>query len=201
MVEMALLDTARRAEWEAWYVAHQHTLLSIPGIHASQRFETIHKADSPFVDGQRVMDQAITLDVVKDRKRAEITAERLAADADHFTYLGKDIRTADKDMVDLLVADARWNKGLPANWPGGWKAIDNSYVVISTKDEWDAFFIAAYDAGILNFKRSQELKALIDAATTADEVAAVSWTSQIVPVVPAGVDPAGDGQAAPAASA
>jgi hypothetical protein len=49
MVEMALLDTARRAEWEAWYVAHQHKLLSIPGIHASQRFETIHKAESPFV--------------------------------------------------------------------------------------------------------------------------------------------------------
>jgi hypothetical protein len=49
MVEMALLDTARRAEWEAWYTAHQHTLLSIPGIHASQRFETIHTTDSPFV--------------------------------------------------------------------------------------------------------------------------------------------------------
>jgi hypothetical protein len=49
MVEMALLDTARRAEWEAWYVAHQKKLLAIPGIHASQRFETIHKADSPFV--------------------------------------------------------------------------------------------------------------------------------------------------------
>jgi hypothetical protein len=39
MVEMVLLDTARRAEWEAWYVDHQHRLLSIPGIHASQRFE------------------------------------------------------------------------------------------------------------------------------------------------------------------
>jgi hypothetical protein len=49
MVEMALLDTARRAEWEAWYVAHQHRLLSIPGIHASQRFEAIHPAASPFV--------------------------------------------------------------------------------------------------------------------------------------------------------
>jgi hypothetical protein len=48
MVEMALLDTARRAEWEAWYVAHQHKLLSIPGIHASQRFEALHKAESPF---------------------------------------------------------------------------------------------------------------------------------------------------------
>jgi hypothetical protein len=49
MVEMALLDTARRAEWDAWYVAHQHRLLTIPGIRASQRFETIHAAESPFV--------------------------------------------------------------------------------------------------------------------------------------------------------
>ena len=49
MVEMALLDTARRAEWDAWYVAHQHRLLSIPGFRASQRFETIHVAESPFV--------------------------------------------------------------------------------------------------------------------------------------------------------
>jgi len=49
MVEMALLEPARRAEWEAWYTAHQHHLLSIPGIHASQRFECIHPAASPFV--------------------------------------------------------------------------------------------------------------------------------------------------------
>jgi hypothetical protein len=49
MVEMALLDPPRRAEWEAWYAAHQHRLLSIPGIRASQRFETIHPAASPFL--------------------------------------------------------------------------------------------------------------------------------------------------------
>jgi hypothetical protein len=49
MVEMALLDTARRAEWDAWYVAHQHRLLSIPGFRASQRFEAIRAAESPFV--------------------------------------------------------------------------------------------------------------------------------------------------------
>ena len=49
MVEMNLLDTARRAEWDAWYVAHQHRLLSIPGFRASQRFEAIHPAPSPFV--------------------------------------------------------------------------------------------------------------------------------------------------------
>jgi hypothetical protein len=49
MVEMALLDTARRAEWDTWYVAHQHRLLSIPGFRASQRFESIHPVASPFV--------------------------------------------------------------------------------------------------------------------------------------------------------
>ena len=49
MVEMALLDPARRAEWDAWYVAHQRRLLSIPGFRASQRFEAIHPAESPFV--------------------------------------------------------------------------------------------------------------------------------------------------------
>src|SRR5229473_1347295 len=49
MVEMNLLDIARRAEWDAWYVAHQHRLLSIPGFRASQRFESIHPAVSPFV--------------------------------------------------------------------------------------------------------------------------------------------------------
>ena len=49
MVEMALLETARRAEWDAWYVAHQHRLLTIPGFRASQRFEAIHTAESPFV--------------------------------------------------------------------------------------------------------------------------------------------------------
>lgn len=49
MVEMALLAPERRAEWDAWYVAHQHRLLSIPGFRASQRFESIHPAESPFV--------------------------------------------------------------------------------------------------------------------------------------------------------
>ena len=49
MVELALLEITRRAEWDTWYVAHQHRLLSIPGFRASQRFEAIHPVESPFV--------------------------------------------------------------------------------------------------------------------------------------------------------
>jgi len=59
MVEMALLEPTRRAEWDAWYVAHQHRLLSIPGIRASQRFEANHAAESPFVALHEVDSPAI----------------------------------------------------------------------------------------------------------------------------------------------
>ena len=49
MVEMALIATERRAEWDAWYLAHMHKLISIPGIRATQRFESLSESASPFV--------------------------------------------------------------------------------------------------------------------------------------------------------
>jgi hypothetical protein len=59
MVEMALLETGRRAEWDAWYFAHQHRLLTIPGFRASQRFEAIHTVESPFVALHEVDSEAL----------------------------------------------------------------------------------------------------------------------------------------------
>ena len=49
MVEMALIDLGRRAEWDAWYLSHMRKLISIPGIQATQRFESLTPHDSPFV--------------------------------------------------------------------------------------------------------------------------------------------------------
>jgi hypothetical protein len=49
MVEMALIDVTRRAEWDAWYLSHMKKLISIPGIEATQRFESLTPHDSPFV--------------------------------------------------------------------------------------------------------------------------------------------------------
>jgi hypothetical protein len=49
MVEMALIDTARRAEWDDWYLSHMKKLISIPGIQATQRFESLTPHASPFV--------------------------------------------------------------------------------------------------------------------------------------------------------
>jgi hypothetical protein len=49
MVEMALIDLARRVEWDAWYLDHMKKLISIPGIQATQRFESLTPHASPFV--------------------------------------------------------------------------------------------------------------------------------------------------------
>lgn len=128
--------------------------------------------------------ETLTIDQLKVARKAKITADRIAADTDHFTFtyndstgasVSKEIRTADKDMFDVLVADSRIKKGFPLNWPGGWKAIDNSYVPISSVEQWDVFFIAMYDAGIANFNHSQALKNDIDNATTAEQIDAIVW--------------------------
>ncbi len=49
MVEMGLIATHRRVEWDAWYLSHMHKLISIPGIRATQRFESLSESASPFV--------------------------------------------------------------------------------------------------------------------------------------------------------
>ena len=49
MVEMNLTDLARRSDWDQWYVSHMKMLITIPGIHATQRFECVHKHEAPFV--------------------------------------------------------------------------------------------------------------------------------------------------------
>jgi hypothetical protein len=49
MVEMALIDLAHRTEWDAWYLSHMKKLISIPGIQATQRFESLTPHESPFV--------------------------------------------------------------------------------------------------------------------------------------------------------
>ena len=49
MVEMNLTDLARRSNWDQWYVSHMKMLTTIPGIHATQRFECVHKHEAPFV--------------------------------------------------------------------------------------------------------------------------------------------------------
>jgi hypothetical protein len=141
-----------------------------------------------FESGLIVDDTTQTLDSIKQRQLFLITQARLAADADRFVYtytdtsgnsVSKDIRTGNKDMVDLLTTNSYVTLfgEFDADWPGGWKAIDNSYVPITTLDQWKDFFKSMYKTGIANFKKSQLLKSQIEEATTVEAVQAINWSN------------------------
>lgn len=64
---------------------------------------------------------------------------------------------------------------LPPEFPGAWKAEDNSYYPIASVAAWKAFYASMVAAGTENFAHSEALKAQLAAAATAEEVAAVVW--------------------------
>ena len=118
-----------------------------------------------------------TLDMAKAAKRAEINAARNRANTSSFTFGGKQIAAdelSQRDIDKVALKVARSGQ-LPADFPGAWKAVDNTYVPIPDVATWDAFMDALIAQGTANFTRAQTRKAAIEVATTVGEVDAVVW--------------------------
>lgn len=47
MSQSGLTDTARMAEWDAWYIEHLRLMATVPGIYSAQRFKTETEGYSP----------------------------------------------------------------------------------------------------------------------------------------------------------
>lgn len=120
---------------------------------------------------------APTLAELKATKNAEINASRLAANFSTFAHGGKQFACdqLSRSDIDGTNGFVSLYGTLPPGWPGGWKAIDNSYAPIATVTDWKAFYASMFAAGNANFAHAQALKALLAAASTADEVAAIHW--------------------------
>lgn len=120
---------------------------------------------------------APTLADLKAAKNAEINAARLTANRSTFAHGGKvfacdELSRSDIDGANGMIANLG---ALPPGWPGGWKAVDNNYLPITTVAEWKAFYGSMFAAGATNFARAQELKTALAAATTPAQVAAIVW--------------------------
>lgn len=120
---------------------------------------------------------AVPLADLKAAKNAEINAARLAANFSTFQHAGKAIACdqlsrSDIDGTNGFVA---LYGALPPGWPGGWKAVDNTYVPIASVADWKAFYASMFAAGNAHFAKAQALKAQLEAATTAEQVAAIVW--------------------------
>jgi hypothetical protein len=122
-------------------------------------------------------DPAFTLDAVKAAKNTEINAARMAANRSTFTHSGKVFACDElsRSDIDGVNGYASLFGALPASWPGAWKAVDNSYLPIATLNDWKAFYGAMVAAGNANFARAQQLKADLAAATTFEQVNAITW--------------------------
>ena len=118
-----------------------------------------------------------TIDDAKRAKNEEINNSRLRANQSSFTFAGKEVSVDPLSRSDIDAAHGAWllNGGPPPNWPGGWKAEDNSIIPIPDMETWAAFYGAMVGQGTQNYLKAQQLKAQLAAATTIEEVESIKW--------------------------
>jgi len=120
---------------------------------------------------------AVQLAAAKEAKNAEINAARLAANTSTFAHAGKvfacdQLSRSDIDGTNGFVT---LYGALPPGWPGGWKAVDNTYLPINDVAAWKDFYTSMFAAGAANFAKAQTLKASLGAATTLAQVRGIVW--------------------------
>lgn len=118
-----------------------------------------------------------TLETAKAEKSLEINEARLAATYTSFTHAGKTISCdrLSRSDIDGTNGHVTLFGAFPSGWPGGWKAVDNTYVPILTVEQWKDFYASLTSQGTANFNHAQQLKAQLAAATTLAEVEAITW--------------------------
>lgn len=128
-------------------------------------------------DGSVFTPPPVDLVALKAAKNAEINAARLAANFSTFPYADKAIACdqLSRSDIDGTNGFVSLYGSLPPGWPGGWKAVDNTYVPISSVAEWKAFYSSMFAAGNANFAKAQALKEQLEAATTPEEVQFITW--------------------------
>lgn len=142
-----------------------HELPARPSLHHEFNYTT------------RQWEDPRTLADLKSARNAYINTSRLAANQSHFTHLGKQIAAdpLSRSDIDAINGEVTNTGAFPAGWPGAWKCMDNTWMTISTIDQWKALYTSMVNQGTTNFGHAQALKGQLEAATTAAEVEAVVW--------------------------
>lgn len=121
-----------------------------------------------------------SLDDLRVRKNQEINNARLNANQTTFTYSGKavacdQLSRSDIDAVNGIVAITN---ELPPSWIGGWKAVDNTIILIPNVSTWVLFYSAMVQQGTINFNKAQTLKLQLETAYSAgnrENMEGITW--------------------------
>ena len=119
----------------------------------------------------------IKIDALKVEKNKQINEWRAAANQTYFTHQDKQIACdqLSRSDIDAVAANISLTGGFPVGFPGGWKAKDNTYVVLANIDAFKDMYASMTAQGAANFTKSQSLKAAVTAATSAEQINAIVW--------------------------
>lgn len=124
-----------------------------------------------------LQERAGALADLKARRNADINRWRLEANKTQFTHNGKVIACDElsRGDIDAVASSIALTGSFPAEFPGAWKAVDNSYILLPTIESFKAMYASMTAQGTANFNRSQQLKTALAAATTQADIDAIVW--------------------------
>lgn len=113
----------------------------------------------------------------KAAKNTQINQWRATANQTAFTHAGKLIAcdALSRSDIDAVANSIALTGAFPAGFPGAWKAVDNTYIMLPNVDAFKAMHASMTAQGNINFGHSQELKAALAAATTVEQLTAIVW--------------------------
>lgn len=119
----------------------------------------------------------LSIDELKLQKNDEINRARLAANQTAFEHGGKLVACdlLSRSDIDAIAIHVARKGAFPDGFPGAWKAIDNSYVMLPDMAAWDALYASMTAQGTANFNHAQALKAQLKDAKTKEEINAIKW--------------------------
>lgn len=120
---------------------------------------------------------ASNLAAAKIAKNAQINEWRAQANQTSFTHSGKQIAcdALSRSDIDAVAGSIALSGAFPVGFPGAWKAMDNTYLMLPDVDAFKAMYASMTLQGTINFGQSQTLKTALAAATTIAEVNAIAW--------------------------
>lgn len=121
---------------------------------------------------------AANLAAAKIAKNNQINTWRAAANQTSFTHSGKQVAcdALSRSDIDAVAGSIALNGTFPTGFPGAWKAMDNSYIILPNTDAFKLLYASMTLQGTVNFGKSQTLKAQLASATTMEQVDAIIWS-------------------------
>jgi hypothetical protein len=113
-------------------------------------------------------------------KNAQINEWRGAANLSTFPHAGKLVACDElsRSDIDGVANNIALFGEFPAGFPGGWKATDNTMIPLPDVDAFRALYASMTAQGTENFNHAQILKVQLAAASTPDEIAAITWSDK-----------------------